>query len=582
MWNKTWEFSHGNRKNVVLYVFLFLIANILDFFDPLIIGHILNIIQTEGITPESLPSLIFSLSLLLVITFGFWMFHGPARLIELRNAFLVRANYKKYLLDGTMALPSDWHTDHHSGDTIDKIEKGTDGLYRYSSQTFFIIESVVRLVGSYIALAYFNLPSSYIVFFVVVMTITILLKFDKIIVPQYIELFRKENKISAKIFDIISNITTVIILRTEKLVSKAIFKKIMDPYDLYLKNNRVNEIKWFIMSMLSTSMIFLVLLSYILITVKTNEVVLIGTVFILYEYVRRINSMFFHFAYLYGDIVMQKTAVMNAEEISIEFKEKKKVTSNKLPSNWKELRIESLNFSYHTDEGEDLHLDNISLKINRNERIALIGESGSGKTTFLKIIRELYTPNNLNLYLDNRLLKKGFNSISSSIALIPQDPEIFSTTIKENITLGVNYSLKYVLVYTNMARFTSVANRLPDGFNSSIVEKGVNLSGGEKQRLALSRGLLASEDKAIVLLDEPTSSVDLKNELSIYKNIFVKFKNKTIISSIHRLHLLPLFDNIYFFRNGKIIASGSFKHLLKSSQPFKKEWEKYQKAKSAQ
>jgi ABC-type multidrug transport system fused ATPase/permease subunit len=105
--------------------------------------------------------------------------------------------------------------------------------------------------------------------------------------------------------------------------------------------------------------------------------------------------------------------------------------------------------------------------------------------------------------------------------------------------------------------------------DSSIVEKGVNLSGGEKQRLALARGLLASEDKDILLLDEPTSSVDMNNELIIYQNIFEAFKGKTIISSIHRLHMLSLFDTVHFFKNGKIIASGSFDELNQIQRSFK-------------
>jgi len=130
-----------------------------------------------------------------------------------------------------------------------------------------------------------------------------------------------------------------------------------------------------------------------------------------------------------------------------------------------------------------------------------------------------------------------------------------------------------------MARFTQVVERLPHKFESNIVEKGVNLSGGEKQRLALSRGLLAAADKPILLLDEPTSSVDPKNELDIYKNIFTIFKKKTILSSVHRLHLLPQFDKIYYFKKGKIVARGSFAQLLKNKE-FSTIWKKYTKTQS--
>ena len=120
-----------------------------------------------------------------------------------------------------------------------------------------------------------------------------------------------------------------------------------------------------------------------------------------------------------------------------------------------------------------------------------------------------------------------------------------------------------------------MVKRLPKGLESSIVEKGVNLSGGEKQRLALARGLLASVDKDIILLDEPTSSVDFHNELEIYKNIFNAFPKKSIISAVHRLHLLSLFDVVYFFKNGKIIASGSFDDLRTNSSDFQELWDGY-------
>ncbi|MDQ3075951.1 MAG: ABC transporter ATP-binding protein/permease [bacterium] len=247
----------------------------------------------------------------------------------------------------------------------------------------------------------------------------------------------------------------------------------------------------------------------------------------------------------------------------------------RLPKAWSVLEIKDLSFSYHTQDDADLHLDDISLKIKNGERIAFIGESGGGKSTLLKVIRDLYHPKTLSVSADDNPLKNGFKDFSDSVSLIPQDPEIFATTVRENITLGVEYSDEDLKKYTDIACFTDVASRLPHGLESSIVEKGVNLSGGERQRLALSRGLLASEDKDIILFDEPTSSVDFKNELQIYKNIFDAFSTKTIISSIHRLHLLSLFDFVYFLKDGKIIARGTFEELKQNSPEFVELWAKY-------
>ncbi len=576
---KLWEYSKGNRKNVVLYSIMLIIANMFNLISPLVIAKVLNIIQEDGLVSTNLYSIMLYLSVFIFIELGFWTFHGPAMIILAKNSFLVRANYKRYLLDGTMSLPAQWHTDHHSGDTIDKIEKGTSALYRYSSESYEVIQTLVLFLGSYIALMYFNIHASYIVLLMMIITLGIVLRFDSHLVKKYRELYWAENRISAKIFDVVSNITTVIILRTERLVSRAIFRKIVQPFRLHIKTAKLDETKWFFVSICTATMMVLVLTSYIYFNFLAGTAIMIGSIFALYSYIGRIKGLFFRFADRYSTIVREKTAVQNAEEISDEFAKKKKTRPVKLSKEWKELKIDSLKFSYHTEEGADLHLDNISLTIKNAEKIALIGESGSGKTTLLKIIRELYTPRHVKLYLDGNLLKNSFKDISRHIALIPQDPEIFSTTIKNNITMGINKKLSDIKKYTDMARFTDVVKHLPKKLNSNIVEKGVNLSGGQKQRLALARGLMACEDKSIILLDEPTSSVDFRNETAIYDNIFKEFKDKTIISSIHKLHLLPMFDTIYFFSNGKIIAQGSFNKLLNTSEEFRDMWEKQRKTK---
>jgi len=577
--SKLWEYSKGNRKNVVLYSIMFIIANMFNLISPLVIAKVLNTIQENGLDSANLYSIMLYLSVFIFMELGFWTFHGPAMIIQAKNAFLVRANYKKYLLDRTMSLPAQWHTDHHSGDTIDKIEKGTGALYRYSSESYEVIQTLVLFLGSYIALMYFNIHASYIVLLMMIITLGIILRFDSHLVKKYRELYWAENRISAKIFDVVSNITTVIILRTERLVSKAIFRKMMQPFRLHIKTTKQSETKWFFVSICTATMMVLVLTSYVYFNFMAGTAIMIGSIFALYSYVGRIKGLFFRFAYKYSAIVREKTAIQNAEEISDEFCRKKRSRPVNLDKEWKELKINSLRFSYHTKEGADLHLDNVSLTIKNAEKIALIGESGSGKTTLLKIIRELYTPKHIKLYLDGNLLNNGFKDINKNIALIPQDPEIFSTTIKDNITMGIGHKLSYIKKYTDMARFTDVAERLPKKLNSNIVEKGVNLSGGQKQRLALARGLMACEDKSIILLDEPTSSVDFRNETAIYDSIFREFKDKTIISSIHKLHLLPMFDTIYFFRNGKIIAQGSFNNLLRTSEEFKDMWEKQSKTK---
>src|SRR3989344_6745810 len=149
---KTWEYSKGNRKQLWLILLLFLIANLISLLEPLVVAKILNTIQEQGLTQEVLPTLTIYLMMFLGITVLFWIFHGPARVLEEKLAFLVKANYKKHLIEGTLHLPITWHADHHSGDTIDKTEKGTNALYDYASELSTVIEMIVLFLGSYFAL----------------------------------------------------------------------------------------------------------------------------------------------------------------------------------------------------------------------------------------------------------------------------------------------------------------------------------------------------------------------------------------------------------------------------------------------
>ena len=578
MSKKTWQYSKGNRPKLIFYICLSVVKNLIYFLQPLVVAYLLNTIQKEGVTSNNLTKLFLITSLFVVITIITWVLHAPSRILERKNAFHVRANYKKYLIDGVLSLPPEWHTEHHSGDTIDKIEKGTIALYNFAGGTYDIIESVIRLITSVAVLFYFNFSSGIVVIFIAIIAVLIVLGYDKRLRNHYREINHAENATSQKVFDVISNITTIIILRVQKIASSQIFKKIMHPFKTYEEYVTINELKWALVSLLSSCMYFFVLMAYFLVVVSTGEAVLIGTVFALYSYVDNISGLFYRFAYKYSDIVMQKSAVENAEELAVDFKTEC-INCSPISKDWRSIEIKHLTFSYDEPNfgkkrKDHIDLKDVDMKIRKGEKIALIGESGSGKTTFLKLIRGLYTPSEIDLRVDDKRIT-NFDDISESITLIPQDPEIFTTTIKENITMGMEYDDNMIKKHTNLACFTNVADRLPNKLLSNIKEKGVNLSGGEKQRLALSRGLLACEGKEIILLDEPTSSVDSRNELQIYKNIFNEYKHKTMLSTVHRLHLLPLFDNIYYFKDGKIIARGSMHKLLKDYPEFRSLWKKY-------
>ncbi|HEY4489871.1 MAG TPA: ABC transporter ATP-binding protein [Candidatus Paceibacterota bacterium] len=575
LFGKTWRYSEGNRGKVVWYWIMFIVANTVNLIGPpLALAKIMNIIQKEGVTTGNIRVLIGLLSLTLLFELVFWSFHGPARCIERYNAFKVRLNYRRFLLKGVMTLPMEWHVDHHSGDTIDKIEKGTNAIFSFSGDSFEIIYAIVQLVVSYFILAYFSPPAAFIVLVMILISAWITIRFDKVMVSQYEELNRAENQISESVFDAVSNITTVIILRVEKLVFSAIMKKVEKPFELFKHNQRLGETKWFLTSICCSVMVIVVMSVYFWQNIGTAQGVLIGSVFLLIKYLDRISEIFFQFTQMYSEVLKRKTLITNSEKLTKDFRTEN-FTNHVLPENWQRLEVGGLNFSYQNDGRNNLHLENVSMLMERGARIALVGESGGGKSTLFNIVRDIYHPRTISLSVDGQIITDGFKGISRAIALIPQNPEIFATTILENITLGADHEIDFVRHFTDMACFTDVAEALPKKFHSSIKEKGVNLSGGQQQRLALARGLLACHDKDIVLLDEPTSSLDTATEMRVYRNIFREFRNKTIISSVHRLHLLPLFRTIYMFREGRIIASGSLQELLTNCPEFQELWRQY-------
>ena len=358
LFRKLWGNSQGNRRNVILYIFMSVSANLILALEPLIVGIFLNTIQVRGVHSDTLPTLFFILSLLPLMEICFWCLHGPSRVIENRNAFFVRRSYKNYLLDGTMALPMEWHTDHHSGDTIDKIEKGTTALFNFSERTFEIIQGTITLITAFCAMFFFDALAGSVALGITILTFFVLTRFDKRLVPGYKIVNRAENTISAKIFDALSNITTVIILRVETLVLKSIDEFIKKPFLRFHKNNKINEWKWFSASIFGRVAVVVVVGIYLMQHIFVGAV-LVGTVYILYGYANQIRDTFFKFAYLYNDIVRYRASVSNTEELSKDFLSATQSRVRRLPNDWSKLGIEGLSFSYHSEDGADLHLDNV-------------------------------------------------------------------------------------------------------------------------------------------------------------------------------------------------------------------------------
>lgn len=569
---KCWQHSEGNKGHIIAYWILFTIAGIIELLvNPLAFAKIITIIQRDGgITATNLSSLCWLLGLMILSTVIFWSIHGPARIIERKTAFRIKVNYRKYLTKGIITLPLDWHTSNHSGQIIDKIEKGTVSLFTFAESVFDIIYALIRLFGSCIVLAYFFPISVSITISMFVLTFWVLTQFDKTLMVQKKKLNHFENGITQMLVDIIGNMTTVIILRVEQLVFTSIVNKTEEPFALFKKNNSLNELKWFISTLFCTLTVTVVLGIYFNQHVGVVASVLLSELYLLYQYLENISGQFGRCANMYGRLMTQQAQVLNAEELAQDFIEAS-FANHVLPNKWNVLDIRDLTFSY---QGNGSHqLNNVCVEIFHGQKIAVIGQTGGGKTTFLKTIRNLHQPQKLNLSVDGNVISDGFNGIARAIALMPQKPEIFASTIRENLTFGVEYSPELVEEAIRISRFDSVLEKLPLGLETKLGEDGLTLSGGEQQRLALARGILASDGKDLVLFDEPTSSLDAATERSVYNAILRKFTDKTMICSTHNLRLLELFDIIFVFDKGKLVGKGTIPELENTCPAFQRLWQ---------
>lgn len=578
----TFRYSYDEKWRVWLFIVLQTIAQLFGLALPWIVSRIFNNVQFSSSDPRLLRFVLINLGLLLAVSLLRELFFAWARIIERRFHFKIRKNYKQSMFEKVLALPASWHKDHHSGDTIDKINTAGQSLYVFAGRIFFLIQIGVMLGGSLIAILFFDWRASLIAMGVATLVFTFMFAVDRWLQKRYKKLYKFENHFASAIHDYITNITTIITLKLKKRVISEIDRRGLAGYPTHRKVEFVDQVKWFVIGFSITLMIAVALGVNAVYSFRLEGVIVMGTLFALYGYLQNIGQAFFNIAFNYGEIVRQNAAIENADIIEDAYQQVDHAEIRTLPEGWEEIAISNLNFTYDDSVADEnveqktgrQQLENISLNIKRGQRIALVGESGSGKSTLLALLRGLYEPSSAQVLVDGAEMPYGLRHMYQHITLVPQEPEIFNSTVLDNITMEMEVPDDALNQAMDLARFTQVADRLPRGLQSNVLEKGVSLSGGEKQRLALARGILAAHDSDLLFLDEPTSSVDAINEAKIYESIFATFSDKTIVSTIHRLHHLDKFDAIYQFEDGKLLASGSFTEIMQTPK-FKELWDKY-------
>ena len=219
-------------------------------------------------------------------------------------------------------------------------------------------------------------------------------------------------------------------------------------------------------------------------------------------------------------------------------------------------------------------LDNLSLNINSGENIGILGKVGSGKTSILDLISRVYDPDSGSIYIDNINLKKlNINKLRLKIGYVLQNPFLFSESISENIKFGkLNSSINEIKKASLNANVIFDIKNFPKKFDTVVGERGLTLSGGQIQRISIARAII--KDPEILLLDDCLSSVDIKTEEEILKNLKKIRKNKTTIIVSHRISSIKHCDKIIILKKGKIIEQGNHKDLKEKNGYYRKLKEK--------
>jgi ATP-binding cassette subfamily B protein len=567
-----WKYARHEKRRFVIIYSMFVVSNIIFAMNPLFYGWFINELQQNG--SAVLHTGWIYIAGFLGLRLLEWMFHGPARVMERQLAFNVAHNFLDELYTKVLHLPVKWHQENHSGSTISKLRKAHESLRDFFQQGFTYLNSFGKFIFSFAAMLYFSPLFGMIGIGLGVITVYIIIQFDKPFLKSLREVNEREHEVSSTLFDSLSNILTVITLRLEKRIQIGFMKKVSAVFPPFKRNVTINELKWFTAQMMVGLIYAVTTIGYIYQHYTAGETFLIGGLIILLGYVNQFTSVFNDIASHYTQITKYDTEIQNAGFIEKADNEKPVKRDLAFPSQWESIVIENLNFTRNggLQSSKQSGVFDLDLKIKRGKRIALIGESGSGKSTVLSLLRGLHEPKpGCVVKTNNRIV--DFQSIASEVTLFPQEPEIFENTVMYNITLGLPFTEQEVMHVCEAAQFADVVKKLPDGLNAFMHEKGANLSGGQKQRLALARGILAAQHSSIILMDEPTSSVDPRTEKKIYHNLFDTFEGKAVISSLHRLHLLKDFDYIYILRDGLIIDEGSFEDLSRYSLVFKEMWQ---------
>ncbi|MDX5618023.1 ABC transporter ATP-binding protein [Clostridioides difficile] len=568
-----------NKGKLLLSFIMVIIVAVVDLVQP----QVTRMIVDEGIGTKDA-------NLLLKLMFIYGAAGVSSAILYLLLSYLysaikknVTVDIKIKLLNHLSKLSGKYYSNIKTGNIISIIESDIFIIENFGAELAFSI-----LVNIFTAsMALFFLVRMQVDLFLIVLILQIILsifqnKFTKLISKNTREIREDSGSLSNKIQEYVSNIKNVVVSKSR-----------MKFFSSYLSEEKNLIRKYLKLDLIMNGNIAIAKSISILVTVSIYGVggykiisgnMTIGELLAFQQYTNmfigpcisivrantRIQQAKASLDRVYSVIDEEIDIKVNNRGLRIEDKECNIIEFKNIYFSYKEIgkkklqnleQDEQIDCTYEDIETDRYILSNINITVRKGETTALIGESGSGKSTIVNLLYRLWDIQKGEITIDGINIKNiNLKSLRKSINIVTQDMLMFDDTIRNNININKSLSdeeLKNICSVVGMNDFIS---RLENGFDTIIGEKGVKISGGQKQRIALARSLV--NDSKILILDEATSALDNISQSEILRNIRAYVKGKIVIIIAHRLSTIKDADNIYVLEKGKVVESGKDKELF--------------------
>jgi len=568
-----WPKKRGDLKTRVSFAVIALVlAKIANVTTPLILGASVN----------SLTELSSGINLFMLVPVVLIIGYGIARIItfafvEIRDALFSKVSQHSIrqislnIFKHVHSLSLQFHLNRQTGALAKFIDRGTKGIDFLLRYVLFNIVPTFFEIFLVSGILFYLYGPWYAVITLTTVTIYSYLTFQ---ITEWRNEFRRkmnqaDNDVNTKMIDSLLNFETVKYFNNEQFEFKRLDKS-LEEYEIAANKTR------HALSLLNVSQTLVIMTGITIMLVMSaygikNGDIDVGGFVVINAYMLQLYQPLSFLGSVYREIRQALTDMENMFSL-LDISPAIRNTLNKLPqSNIAEIKFDNVSFDYDVRR---TIINNISFTVPNGKKVAIVGPTGAGKSTISRLLFKFYEPKSGGIYINN----VNTNTISQEslreiIGVVPQDTVLFNDTIYYNIAYGKAGSTKEeVISAAKNADIHDFISILPDGYETIVGERGLKLSGGEKQRVAIARTIL--KNPKIFFFDEATSALDTSTEKEIQKNLENVSKNKTTLIIAHRLSTAANADNIIVLDGGTIVEQGTHESLLAQKGKYFEMWGK--------